>query len=195
MKLSRDKMTDISHKLIAAAEIEGSTHEEGPERRRLEIVKAFTEILQVEEKADRASREKVRSMKRDIPEGSEEWDILQKRYYAEELKSSASIPVNETGGRDRPCRVTAFRWNPAARAATGFDGGEDDRQRRYRSFCRSFEGHLASAGVDVSAVHVSRTQPTGVAMIAVDDAGHHGRNSFTHCGCGFEDGACRTWMS
>jgi len=53
---------------------------------RLEIVKAFTEILQVEEKADRASRDKVRSMKKDIPEGSEEWDILQKRYYAEELK-------------------------------------------------------------------------------------------------------------
>jgi hypothetical protein len=35
---------------------------------------------------DRLSREKVRSQKRDIPEGSEEWDLLQKRYYAEELK-------------------------------------------------------------------------------------------------------------
>jgi hypothetical protein len=53
---------------------------------RLEIVKAFTEILQVEEKADRASRDKVRSLKKEVPEGSEEWDILQKRYYAEELK-------------------------------------------------------------------------------------------------------------
>ncbi len=40
----------------------------------------------MEEKADRASRDKVRSMKRDIPEGSEEFDILQKKYYAEELK-------------------------------------------------------------------------------------------------------------
>ncbi len=53
---------------------------------RLEIVKAFTEILQVEERADRASRDKVRTLKRDVPEGSEEWDILQKRYYGEELK-------------------------------------------------------------------------------------------------------------
>ena len=44
------------------------------------------EILQVEEKADRASRDKVRSLKKEVPEGSEEWDILQKRYYAEELK-------------------------------------------------------------------------------------------------------------
>ena len=53
---------------------------------RLDIVKAFTDILQVEEKADRASRDKVRTVKRDIPEGSEEFDILQKKYYAEELK-------------------------------------------------------------------------------------------------------------
>ena len=46
----------------------------------------MTELLVAEEKVDRASRDKVRSQKRDIPEGSEEWDILQRRYYAEELK-------------------------------------------------------------------------------------------------------------
>jgi len=87
MKLSRDKITDISHKLVNAMR---KSRELRMKRDindvRLEIVKAFTEILQVEEKADRASRDKVRSMKKDIPEGSEEWDILQKRYYAEELK-------------------------------------------------------------------------------------------------------------
>ena len=52
----------------------------------------YTEILQVEEKADRAARDKVRSIKRDISEGSEEWDILQKRYYAEELKKFGIDP-------------------------------------------------------------------------------------------------------
>jgi hypothetical protein len=94
MKLSRDKITDISHKLIAVMRksrdlrIKKDTNDV-----RLEIVKAFTEILQVEEKADRAARDKVRSMKRDIPEGSEEWDILQKRYYAEELKKFGIDPA------------------------------------------------------------------------------------------------------
>jgi len=88
MKLSRDKITDISHKLIAALK---KSHDLRLRKKdenevRLEIVKAFTDILQVEERADRAARDKVRSMKRDIPEGSEEWDILQKRYYSEELK-------------------------------------------------------------------------------------------------------------
>jgi hypothetical protein len=87
MKLSRDKVTDISHKLIVVLKKSRDLRmKKDPNDARLEIVKAFTEILQVEEKADRASRDKVRSIKRDISEGSEEWDILQKRYYADELK-------------------------------------------------------------------------------------------------------------
>jgi len=87
MKLSRDKITDISHKLVALMRKSRDLRLKKDQNDvRLDIAKAFTEILQVEEKADRASRDKVRSVKRDIPEGSEEFDILQKKYYAEELK-------------------------------------------------------------------------------------------------------------
>jgi hypothetical protein len=93
MKLSRDKITDISHKLILAMRKSRDIRmKKDPNDARLEIVKVFTEILQLEEKSDRAARDKVRSMKRDIPEGSEEWDILQKRYYAEELKKYGIDP-------------------------------------------------------------------------------------------------------
>ena len=35
---------------------------------------------------DRAARTKIRSQKREIPEGTEEWDLLHRRYYSEELK-------------------------------------------------------------------------------------------------------------
>lgn len=87
MKLSRDKITDISHKLIAAMRKSRDLRMKRDQNdARLEIVKAFTEILQIEERADRAARDKVRSIKRDVPEGSEEWDILHRRYYSEELK-------------------------------------------------------------------------------------------------------------
>ncbi|MDB5531625.1 MAG: hypothetical protein JWR51_4728 [Devosia sp.] len=87
MKLSRDKVTDISHKLMTAMRKSRDMRlKKDQNDARLDIVKAFTEILVVEEKADRASRDKVRTMKKDIPEGSEEWDILQKRFYGEELK-------------------------------------------------------------------------------------------------------------
>ena len=55
MKLSRDKITDISHKLIAAMRKSRDLRMKKDQNdARLEIVKAFTEILQVEEKADRA---------------------------------------------------------------------------------------------------------------------------------------------
>lgn len=87
MKLSRGKITDISHKLITVLRKSRDLRlKKDQNEARLDIVKAFTDILVVEEKADRASRDNVRRMKKDIPEGSEEWDILQKRFYGEELK-------------------------------------------------------------------------------------------------------------
>jgi hypothetical protein len=88
MKLSRDKITDVSHKLVAVLKKSRDLRmkKKDDNDARLDIVKVFTEILQIEDKADRAARDKVRTIKRDITEGSEEWDILQKRYYAEELK-------------------------------------------------------------------------------------------------------------
>ncbi len=87
MKLSRDKISDMSHKIVAALRKSRELRvKKDANDVRLEIVRAITELLTAEEKVDRLSREKVRSQKRDIPEGSEEWDLLQKRYYAEELK-------------------------------------------------------------------------------------------------------------
>jgi hypothetical protein len=93
MKLSRDKITDISHKLILLMRKSRDIRfKKDQNDARLEIVKVFTEILQLEEKSDRAAKDKVRSMKKDIPEGSEEWDILQKRFYGEELKKYGIDP-------------------------------------------------------------------------------------------------------
>ena len=87
MKLSRDKINDISHKIVA--ELRKSRDfrvKRQPNDVRLELVKVVTDLLVTEEKVDRAARTKIRTQKRDIPEGTEEWDLLHKRYYAEELK-------------------------------------------------------------------------------------------------------------
>lgn len=87
MKLSRDKVNDISHKLVAALRKSRELRVKKPANDlRLEIVREMTELLQAEDKVDRVARQKVRSQKREIPEGSEEWDILHRRYYSEELK-------------------------------------------------------------------------------------------------------------
>ena len=87
MKLSRDKVNDISHKIVAAVRKSREFRlKRDPNDVRLELVKVMTDLLQTEEKVDRVARTKIRSQKRDIPEGTEEWDLLHKRYYAEELK-------------------------------------------------------------------------------------------------------------
>jgi hypothetical protein len=88
MKLSRDKVTDISHKLVdmLRKSHELRLKEKNPNNVRLEIVRVMTDMLTAEEKVDRTARQKIRSQKREIPEGTEEWDLLHRRYYSEELK-------------------------------------------------------------------------------------------------------------
>jgi len=88
MKLSRDKVTDISHKIVEMLRKSRDLRLKNKDSNavRLEILRVMTELLMVEDKVDRASRLKIRTQKREIPEGSEEWDLLHKRYYAEELK-------------------------------------------------------------------------------------------------------------
>ena len=88
MKLSRDKVTDISHKVV---EMLRKNHDirmkdKNTNNVRLEILKVMTDFLTTEDKVDRAARDKIRTQKREIPEGTEEWDLLHQRYYSEELK-------------------------------------------------------------------------------------------------------------
>jgi hypothetical protein len=88
MKLSRDKVSDMSHKIIEMLRKSRDLRLRNKDSNavRLEIVRQKTEVLMTEEKVDRAARIKIRTQKRDIPEGSEEWDILLRRYYSEEMK-------------------------------------------------------------------------------------------------------------
>jgi hypothetical protein len=88
MKLSRDKVSEISHKLVDMLRKNRDLRlkDKDPNNVRLEIVRLLTELLQAEDRVDRAARQKIRSQKREIAEGSEEWDLLLRRYYSEELK-------------------------------------------------------------------------------------------------------------
>jgi len=87
MKLSRDRVNELSHKLVASMRKSRDFRvRKDPNELRLALVKEMTDILQMEERIDKAARQKIRTQKRDIAEGGEEYDILHRRYYAEELK-------------------------------------------------------------------------------------------------------------
>ena len=87
MKLSRDKINDLSHKVVALFKTNRLYRLKGDvNTARLEVVKVITEILQLEDKVDHNARLKVKTIQREILEGGEEWDVLHRRYYAEEMK-------------------------------------------------------------------------------------------------------------
>lgn len=87
MKLSRDRVNELSHKLVAGMRKSRDFRvRTDPNELRLALVREMTDVLQMEDRVDKAARQKIRTQKRDIPEGGEEFDILHKRYYAEELK-------------------------------------------------------------------------------------------------------------
>jgi uncharacterized protein len=87
MRLSREKTVRLSHKiidfLVASAEVD---FVEDRDTIRLEIVNILTSLLKQEEQIDADVRTKIGSQKKEILEGSEEWDILYRKYYAEGLK-------------------------------------------------------------------------------------------------------------
>ena len=87
MKISRDKVVEMSHKLAAALpRIPGTLLRTSWNDVRLEIARRMQDILMKEEAIDKLAQKKISSIKRDIPEGSEEWTLLYRRYYDEEMK-------------------------------------------------------------------------------------------------------------
>lgn len=46
--------------------------------------KAIVEFVKEDEEIDRRAREKVASLKRNVLEGTPEWDVLYRKYYEEE---------------------------------------------------------------------------------------------------------------
>lgn len=87
MRLSREKINRLSH--LVTEELVKLDDVEFIEDRntiRLEIVKIINEELKKEEAIDKEAKRKIESMKKSIPEGSLEWEILYKKYYTEEVK-------------------------------------------------------------------------------------------------------------
>ena len=87
MRLSRDKMNKLAHTVAdTLAEIDGVDFVEDRNTIRMETRKILEELLNQESRIDAAARQKIENQKRTIMEGSQEWDILYRKYYNEEVK-------------------------------------------------------------------------------------------------------------
>jgi hypothetical protein len=87
MRLTREKTVRLSHVitdvLVSADDV---VFVEDRDTIRQEIVQIISALLKEEEQLETHVREKISSQKREILEGTEEWDVLYRRYYAEEMR-------------------------------------------------------------------------------------------------------------
>ena len=87
MRLSRDKVNKLAHSVAdALAETDAVDFLEDRNTIRMEVRRLMEEPLKEEEKIDLAARHKIENQKRTILEGTQEWDILYRKYYNEEVK-------------------------------------------------------------------------------------------------------------
>ena len=102
MRLTREKIVRLSHKmmdvLVASSEVE---FVEDRDTIRQQIVTLLTNQLREEEKWDAEARKKISSMKKEVLEDSEEWGLLYRKFYTEELRKNGIAAAPEEHRRNQ----------------------------------------------------------------------------------------------
>lgn len=87
MRLTREKTIRLSHVitdlLVASDDVE---FVEDRDTIRQKVLQILQDLLKEEEAVDAEVKKKITSQKKEILEGSEEWEVLYRKYYAEELR-------------------------------------------------------------------------------------------------------------
>jgi hypothetical protein len=87
MRLTREKTIRLSHiitdLLVASDDVEFI---EDRDTIRQKTVQILQDLLKEEEAMDAEVRKKISGQKKSIVEGSEEWELLFRKYYAEEMR-------------------------------------------------------------------------------------------------------------
>jgi hypothetical protein len=87
VRITRDKLNKLAHVVAdTLAEIPECDFLEDRNTIRQEARKALEKLLTDEMKLDQGARQKIASQRKIIVEGSQEWDILYRKYYNDEVK-------------------------------------------------------------------------------------------------------------
>ena len=87
MRITADKLNKLAHTVAdTLAELPECDFLEDRNTIRQEARKILTKLLTDEMKLDAAARQKIASQRKIIVEGSQEWDILYRKYYNDEVK-------------------------------------------------------------------------------------------------------------
>ena len=87
MRVNRDKLNKLAHTVAdTLAEIDQVGFLEDRNTIRQEARKALETLLTDEARIDQAARLKIANQRKIIMEGSQEWEILYRKYYNDEVK-------------------------------------------------------------------------------------------------------------
>lgn len=87
MRISRDKLNKLAHVVAdTLAETDECDFLEDRNTIRQAARGILEKLLMEEMRIDQAARLKIASQRKIIPEGSQEWDILYRKYYNDEVK-------------------------------------------------------------------------------------------------------------
>jgi hypothetical protein len=86
VRVSRDKLNKLARAIETAIKIDEVEFIEDPVTIRQKAREILEGLLNEEDRIDKQARLKIESQSRIIPEGSQEWDILYRKYYNDEVK-------------------------------------------------------------------------------------------------------------
>ncbi len=91
MKLSREKVLHVSHLILRYLDSDdGVEYFDEPQEIRQTIVKIIMDEMKNDEAIDALVRRKLETQKR-IVEGSDEWDVLYRKYHEEEVAKHRKV--------------------------------------------------------------------------------------------------------
>lgn len=92
MKLSRERVLQLSHLILDYLnDDEGVEYFVETQELRQEIVKLIEGEMKADELIDALVRRKIETQKRVIQEGSDEWEVLYRKYFEEETSKHRKV--------------------------------------------------------------------------------------------------------
>lgn len=92
MKLSHERCVHLSHLFVNALEDDDDIEFlRDPNDIRLRVLQVLESELVKEDELEEGIRRKIAVQRRDLPEGSPEWELLFRKYYDEEMKKMKRV--------------------------------------------------------------------------------------------------------
>ena len=87
MRLSHERCVHLSHQVINALEDDDQVEFlRDPNEIRLKVLQILEAEMMRQDELEEGIRRRILSQRRDLPEGSAEWELLFRKYYEDEMR-------------------------------------------------------------------------------------------------------------